>query len=388
MTPTDTDVSTVLVVDDDLTNLGVLFECLDEHRYRVLIAEDGESALAQAKQAQPDIILLDVMMPGISGFETCQRLRATPATRDIPVIFMTALTDASDKVMSFRAGAVDYVTKPFQHEELLARVENHLRIKRLQRRLQEQNSQLAREIIQRRVAEDALQRHVVDLRTSNAELDAFARTVAHDLKDPLAQMVGCATLAMEEEPLSSATNEYLDLIVQVGQRVGGIVDGLLLLAQVRDGEIVSKPVDMTQAANNARDRLAHLIREHRAELIVPQELPSAMGYEPWIEEVWSNYLSNAIKYGGHPPHIEVGADRSRNGLIRYWVRDNGVGLAPEQQRKLFTEFTRFRRSSSDGHGLGLSIVKRIVGKLGGRVEVESQLGHGSKFGFALPEVGC
>lgn len=145
------------------------------------------------------------------------------------------------------------------------------------------------------------------------------------------------------------------------------------------------PLDMAHVVAEARSRLAHLIAEYQAEFVLPDEWPPALGRGAWIEEVWANYLSNAIKYGGRPPRVELGADQvDAEGLIRFWVRDNGPGLTAEEQATLFTPFQRLHQARAEGHGLGLSIVRRIVERLDGQVGVESKPGQGSTFSFTLP----
>ena len=131
--------------------------------------------------------------------------------------------------------------------------------------------------------------------------------------------------------------------------------------------------------------MAPLVEEHEPEIILPDSWPVALGYGPWVEEVWTNYLSNAIKYGGHPPYVTMGATAQADGIIRFWIQDNGSGLTPEQQERLFTPFMRLDQSRAQGHGLGLSIVRRIVEKLGGEVGVKSDgvPGQGSIFSFTL-----
>ena len=141
---------------------------------------------------------------------------------------------------------------------------------------------------------------------------------------------------------------------------------------------------MGAVAAEAQGRLAHLITEYQAEVIVPETWPAALGYGPWVEEVWTNYLSNAIQYGGRPPRVELGATLQTDGMARFWVRDNGAGLTAEEQRRLFTPFTRLDQVRAKGNGLGLSIVRRIVEKLDGQVSVESETGRGSVFSFTLP----
>lgn len=228
---------------------------------------------------------------------------------------------------------------------------------------------------------------IESLRLRNEELDAFAHSVAHDLKNPLSVIVGHATMLnsfpdVGEEERQEHTSE----IVQSGQRMFNIIEELLLLSSVRKlDEVDTYILDMSSILAQAQMRLANMIKEYQAEIIVPvNDWPLAEGYGPWIEEVWVNYLSNALKYGGCPPRVEVGADVDPDGMVRFWVRDDGEGLTEEAQARLFTPFTRLNQVSAKGHGLGLSIVKRIVEKLGGRVSVWSRLGEGSVFSFTLP----
>jgi two-component system sensor histidine kinase/response regulator len=151
-------------------------------------------------------------------------------------------------------------------------------------------------------------------------------------------------------------------------------------------EIKTRPLDMGRLVDEAQERLVYMIEEHQAKIVLPGRWPAARGYGPWIEEVWANYISNAIKYGGQPPHLELGATEQEDGTVRFWVRDNGPGLTPEEQARLFTPFGRLDQVQAEGHGLGLSIVLRIVERLGGEVGVESEAGRGTLFYFTLPPV--
>jgi signal transduction histidine kinase len=144
---------------------------------------------------------------------------------------------------------------------------------------------------------------------------------------------------------------------------------------------------MAAIVASAQDRLSHEIEEHQVEISVPAEWPVATGYGPWIEEVWVNYLSNGIKYGGEPPRLSLGATRQPDGSVRFWIRDNGPGIAPEDQARLFIPFSQLNQVRANGHGLGLSIVRRIVERLDGKVGVASQVGKGSIFAFTLPTNG-
>ena len=164
-----------------------------------------------------------------------------------------------------------------------------------------------------------------------------------------------------------------------------IIDELLLLASVRQEDVARGPVDMARVLKQAQDRLEWVIKQSKGEIVLPDQWPVALGYAPWIEEVWVNYLSNGLKYGGEPPRLQLGADVLDDGAIRYWIKDNGPGIPPEKVDLLFSEFTRLERIRAEGHGLGLSIVRRIVAKLSGSIGVESHIGQGSLFYFTLPQ---
>jgi PAS domain S-box-containing protein len=219
-----------------------------------------------------------------------------------------------------------------------------------------------------------------------AELNAFSHTVAHDLKTPLTAMIASAEILEKRGAGNLAPSEQrnVQMLNQSARKMNNIVDELLLLAGVRRRkEIQIKPLEMDAILAEALQRLSYLIETHNAEIVAPEQWPPARGYAPWIEEVWVNYISNAIKYGGHPPRVELGADLQEN-HVRFWVRDNGKGLTESAQRRLFTPFTRLGQIKAEGHGLGLSIVQRIVTRLDGEVGVESQKGQGSVFSFTLP----
>jgi len=218
------------------------------------------------------------------------------------------------------------------------------------------------------------------------ELDAFAHTVAHDLKNPLSTILGFAqVLTAYGDTLPPDTlQDSLQSIEQTANNMNNIIEELMLLAGVRKGEVEISALDTASIVAEVQLRLTNLIEQYHPEITLPDAWPTAQGYAPWVGEIWANYLSNAMKYGGQPPRIELGATVQPGEAVRFWVRDNGDGLAPEQQDKLFTRFTQLGQVRAKGHGLGLSIVQRIVERLGGQVGVESEVGKGSTFWFTLP----
>jgi PAS domain S-box-containing protein len=235
---------------------------------------------------------------------------------------------------------------------------------------------------------DALRKYAIELEARNEDLDAFAHTAAHDLKGPLAKVVGYCEVLKDAFPTMSdeEIGRYLRTIAQQGRRMSNIIEEMLLLAGVRKSAVVAmRPLDTTRIVAEAQSRLAYLIEEYQAEVILPERWPAALGYAPWVEEVWINYLSNAIKYGGRPPRVELGATIGADGKVCFWVRDNGLGLTAHEQTQLFKPFTRLDEVRAKGHGLGLSIVRRIVERLDGQVGVDSQVGVGSVFSFTLQQ---
>ncbi len=226
------------------------------------------------------------------------------------------------------------------------------------------------------------------LSASNRELDAFAHTVAHDLKIPLGTLIGYAELIAEEPELDAEElRELVDKLRRTSHDMATIVDELLLLASVRRGQVTPRAVAMAEVVDRSLDRLSGMLARHGltpADIERPTRWEPVLGYAPWIEEVLVNYLSNALKYGGRPPRVELGQLREPDGALRCFVRDNGPGVDPAIQDRLFSEFAQLENARVDGHGLGLSIVQRIITRLDGRVGVETAPGEGSSFYFCLP----
>jgi two-component system sensor histidine kinase/response regulator len=365
----------ILYMEDE-AGLARLFQRrLESVGYQVDIARDGQEGLEIYDADIYDVIVVDYKMPFYNGLEVLDILAKRGPLP--PAIMLTGSGDEQTAVMAMKLGAGDYIVKDMKR--------GYLKLLPLVIEQVIYRQRLAEE---KRRAEEALYQYAQELKARNEELNAFAHTVAHDLQNPLSLIIGFASSL--DESYATMPHEQIKLcsasIMEASQKMSNIIDELLLLAGVRQQEVEPGPLNMASLVAGSQRRLANLIDEYQAEIIVPDDWPVALGYGPWIEEVWTNYLSNAIKYGGQPPRAEVGATAEENGGIRFWVRDNGAGLTPEEQARLFTPFTRLDQVRARGHGLGLSIVRRIVEKLGGQVGVESEgvPGQGSIFSFTLP----
>jgi two-component system, sensor histidine kinase and response regulator len=226
--------------------------------------------------------------------------------------------------------------------------------------------------------------YMADLQSQNRELKAYTSTVAHDLKVPLNVIILTSHLITDKPDLTHAElKNYLQEIFATVCKMDKIIDSLLLFAKVSDTEAPLECVDMSGVLENVLERLSYHIKEHDVQIDIPASWPVAIGYGPWIEEVWANYFSNAIKYGGTPPRVELGASLQPDGTVRYWIRDNGPGIPMREQARLFTAYSQVNPARNSSNGLGLSIARRIVEKMGGQTGCESELGQGSLFFFTL-----
>lgn len=363
----------VLCMEDDPGLVRLLQKRLGRAGYVVDVAHDGEEGLTLFDADIHDVVLVDHQMPVHTGLEVIGILSQRGPLP--PTIMITGGGNERLAVEALKLGARDYLVKDVDmgYLSLLPSViEGVLQ----QVRLEEEKQQ----------AEEALREYAAQLEAHNQELDAFAHTVAHDLKNPLQHMSGYAYI-LESDYLSQLDElgrESVRAIAQAVDTMASIIEELLLLSSVRQEEVTLESLHMGSVAEAAVDRLSPMIEQSQATITVPDAWPAALGYGPWIQEVWVNYVSNAIKYGGHPPRVELGATSQADHTVRFWVHDNGQGLTTEEQASLFTPFTRLRQVKAEGHGLGLSIVRRIMDKLGGGVGVESGVGEGSTFFFTLP----
>jgi len=346
----------VLIAEDDFMVRAMVRGLLDEAGYTVAgEASNGLEAVELTKQHKPDVVLMDIDMPELDGISAAARISEQCPT---PIVILTAYDTPELISRAGQAGVGAYLVKLPSSQELDRAITIAM----------------------------ARFKDLVELRRLNAELDTFARTVAHHLKTPLDLVSHQTAQLIDDYPLAEEPYRLVSSIAHQTNKMNHIVDELLLLAGVRKKNIELVELNMGRIVSEVQRRLSGLIQEYEAEIKLPALWPAATGYAPWIEEIWANYITNAIKYGGTPPVVRLGATKRSDGMVRFWVRDNGIGLSLEDQANLFTPFIRLNHRDVSGYGLGLSIVKRIIDRLGGRVGIESEglAGEGSLFYFTLP----
>jgi signal transduction histidine kinase len=315
-----------------------------------------------------DLILLDLSLPDANGLDSFLQLKRNHSTT--PVIILSDQTSHETVMEAVQIGAQDYLEKSDLTPSLLVKTIHYA--------------------IERHRLLVEIRTHAKELEIQNLALNDFAHTVAHQIQGLLSQMVGYASLVDShyQKQLSEPAQQAVDQIMQSGYKMNNVITELLFLASMRSENIQANVLDNKRILAEVIKRLRYQIRETMAVIKMPESWPQAMGYAPWIEEVWLNYMSNALKYGSkddQPPILQLGAARDGKGMVRFWVADSGPGISKVDQKRLFRPHTRVTSKTIRGEGLGLSIVRQIIRKSGGKVGLESTEGRGSCFWFTLPE---
>ncbi len=363
------DKSEVLIVDDIPENLQLLGQILDKNNIDVAIATNGREAIEAVEFSQPDLILLDISMPEMDGFSVCRELKGNPATRHIPVIFLSARTEYEDIVKGFEIGAVDYVTKPFNAKELLSRVFTHLELSFSKKYIEKQNN---------------------ELHELNATKDKFFSIIAHDLKNPFSGIIGLSNILVNEyKDLDKDTvGEYHELILDSAEKGYRLLENLLNWSSAQTGRLEYNPQinnlqcfikeELQLLNTNAEQKNIKLLAE------VPENTFAFFDHN-MIETVIRNLVSNAIKFTKPGGSVSIIAS-NQDEMVQIEVKDNGVGISDEDQKKLFRVDVHHSTSGTnneEGTGLGLVLCKEFVEKNGGKIRVESVEGRGSRFIFTL-----
>jgi signal transduction histidine kinase len=383
----------LLVVDDDLLARQTMDVFLTREGYKVRCAPNGEIALKLAGEDSPELILLDIRMPDMDGFEVCRRLKENPQTGNIPVIFISGLEEVADKVKGFEAGGVDYITKSFQREEALARVETHLALRRLQKQIETQNVQLQQEIAKSKSAEEALADRTIQLErinrelvALNAELDDFTNMASHDMQEPLRTLMAFSDLLRKDlgDSLSGQAAKDLTFITDAANRMQALIQDLLALSRAGRAPQKKEKVSLRECADLALEALAMRVKETGAQ-IMRDKLPDVWGDSTLLTQLYQNLIGNALKFSGDQRPIIQLTFEEREGTQVFGVKDNGIGIEPNYAREIFKPFRRLHgRAEYEGSGVGLAICRKIVGRHGGKIWVESEPGKGAHFRFTFP----
>ncbi len=375
----------ILIVDDVQENINLLGIMLQKRGFSVSTCTSGEAALAAVAERLPDLLLLDISMPEMDGFEVTRRLKSSAITRDIPIVFLTAFTDKKRIVEGFELGGVDYITKPYNAAELFARIKTHLELKHTKDLLLQRNQEL--QIVNEK------------LHQLNLDKDELLGIVAHDLKSPLSAIRGIADALVYDETLpQQIRKEFEQTILSTSDRMFTLIAELLNANALERGAVTfeQQPIRLSE--------VLQIITEQYRKQAENKTITFQMDIEPAaivfadqfaLQQICDNFISNALKYSPHGKSIMVRASQrhvSENGqeahtVVRLEIQDQGPGLSEEDLTKLFGKFQRLSARPTAGEhstGLGLSIVKKLADAMGASIGCHSTLGNGATFFLELP----
>jgi len=420
------DKAKILIVDDSSSIIYHLQQVLVRENYDVFVATNGEKALQRIELNRPDLILLDIIMPVIDGFETCLKIKSIPENRDIPIIFMSALLETFDKVKAFGMGAVDYITKPLNTEELLVRVKTHLSISRLQQQLKEANSKLEEKVKERTIElqskneeYEALNEELTqtneELVQTNEELynakeraeenerlkTAFLQNMSHEIRTPMNAICGFAERLNRADLTEEKRNQFTTIIKNSSYQLLSIVNNVLTISSL---ETKQEKVNIeTVCINEIIDELNEIFSDRALsrDLVLHPHKPmkddeiEIFTDKTKLTQILSNLIHNSIKFtlngsvefGYELQRTDSNENKNLNSFLQFYVKDTGIGISKGEQEIIFERFTQANKTiqvNYGGSGLGLSISKAFVELLGGKIWLESKVDIGSTFYFTIP----
>lgn len=374
----------ILIVDDVLANLRLLRAMLDEQGFETRGVPNGTTALRAARAHPPDLILLDINLPDLSGYEVCQTLKADPVTQGIPIIFISAIDEVVDKVKAFAVGGADYISKPIQIEEVLARVENQLTVRLLQQQLKRTNETLEQQIATRTAQLAEAKQHAEEMSRLKS---AFLANISHELRTPLASIIGFASVLSEES--EGDQQEFARLIEQSGQRLLTTLNSILDLSMLEAGTVEAdiEVVDVVPEVEQqiaiwgavAADKRLHLTAD------VPEQPVQVFVDKALLKRILDNLIGNAIKFTEQGTVHIIVEPFGEQVAIR--VSDTGIGISSDFMPGLFDPFKQESTGTGrlyEGTGLGLTVTQKLVDLLGGTIAVESEKENGTTFTVTLP----
>jgi two-component system, sensor histidine kinase and response regulator len=361
----------ILIIDDIASNIQVVANLLKKNNYNISYAQSGKAGIEKANQTNFDLILLDIMMPEMDGFEVCHHIKKNKKTKDIPIIFLTAKTTEDSLKKGFEAGAVDFITKPFKSDELLARVNTHIQLKTVREILSATN---------------------IELQNANASKDKLLSIIAHDLRNPFSVLITFSKLLIDS--LDDFSKEdilnYLKTFYHTSKQGYNLLDNLLNWSKSQTGKIEVNTV-VINLREIVEENVTLLYSQAQAKKIemnnhVPENLMAAADLN-MVLTVVRNLLSNAIKFTNEGGKIEIHG-KSGNNHVEISVEDTGVGISPEDLEKIFRIDIKHSTSGTAnerGSGLGLVLCKEFIEKNFGLLKASSEIGKGSRFWFTLPK---
>lgn len=363
----------LLVVDDVQTNVLLLKALLGKEGYGILVANNGQEALEVIRNENPDLILLDVMMPGMDGFEVAERLKSEEFRCEIPIIFMTALDDTQSIVNGFKLGVGDFISKPFRKEELMVRIKHQLSLVAARRIIEEKNEELRKTIAGR---------------------DKMYSVIAHDLRSPMASMkmlLNTIMMSVEKDKIDPDIFDMLEMSNKTSEEVFSLLDNLLKWTKSQLGKltVIPQKLDISGLADGVVE-VMNSVAEVKHIKLIRTDHESFFVYVDieMIKSILRNLISNAVKFSNPDSEIKVGI-KSEDGKVIVSVTDSGKGIKKEDQHKLLkdsTHFTTYGTNSEEGSGLGLLLCRDFARKNGGELWFESEENLGSVFSFSLPQL--
>ena len=363
----------LLVVDDVQTNVLLLKALLSKEGYGILVANNGQEALEVIRNENPDLILLDVMMPGMDGFEVAERLKSEEYRCEIPIIFLTALDDTQSIVNGFKLGAGDFISKPFRKEELMVRIKHQLSLVAARRIIEEKNEELRKTIAGR---------------------DKMYSVIAHDLRSPVASMkmlLNTIMMSVEKDKIDPDIFDMLEMSNKTSEEVFSLLDNLLKWTKSQLGKltVIPQKLDISGLADGVVE-VTNSVAEVKHIKLIRTDHESFFVYVDieMIKSILRNLISNAVKFSNPDSEIKVGI-KAEDGKVIVSVTDSGKGIKKEDQHKLLkdsTHFTTYGTNSEEGSGLGLLLCRDFARKNGGELWFESEENLGSVFSFSLPQL--
>ena len=406
----------ILVVDDSATNRFILEQALNEAGYEVVCAHDGADGLQKVRAEKFDLVITDLLMPRLDGFQFCQAIKNDEALGHLPVLVCTSTyTDSKDEALARDLGADGFITKSLATEDLIEEVRSVIArgsgrapagskpLSDETTQLRQYNGRLICKLEDKLAELDAANKKMAELNTTlerrvqaglaelseaNRELEAFVYSVAHDLRSPLRAIQGFSNILLSDpaDGLGEKQKGFLQRINRSARQLDVLTGDLLAYSKLKNAQIELVPVELDRVVARAREILSHQIEDSKAEIVLDGPMPVVLAHESALDQVVTNLLGNAVKYvaPGTLPKIQITA-RNRAGWARVAIADNGIGIAPENHERIFKVFERLDHGREyAGTGVGLAIVQKAVQKMGGRIGVESNAGEGSTFWVELP----